>query len=324
MSDILVSASPHIRASRATRHIMRDVIIALLPAALFGAGYQGYLLGGAQVLRPITLLLLAICGAVAGEFVAQKLMRRPVTLSDGSAIVTGLLLGMNLPPTVPLWMPLVGSVFAIVVVKQLFGGLGYNFVNPALAARCFLLVSWAGLMTNFVNPTYADAFAGATPLVVARQGLFDNLASGDHWTWLWRLALGLCSGSIGETPKLLLLLGAIYLLCRRVIDWRIPLSFLGTFALVWTLIAPGQPLDIAMLSGGLILGAFFMATDYVTIPEIPWARLLFGVGCGLLSAVIRRWGGPAEGVSYAILLMNVTVPLLNKLPVPRPFGGAKR
>nr|MDD6335093.1 RnfABCDGE type electron transport complex subunit D [bacterium] len=331
MPSYLVSASPHIRSPRGTAAIMRDVLIALAPAAIAGAIIQGPLrTSGFEAARPLLLLVFAVISAVAAEALMQKAMGRRITISDLSAAVTGLLIGMNLPPTAPMWVAVLGSVFAIVLGKQLFGGLGFNFLNPALAARAFLLASWPAIMTNFppfpVSAGGVDAFTSATPLVLfksgALAGAFDG--AGEHLAALWRLAIGATGGCIGEGCALLLIAGGVYLMVRRVIDWRIPVTFLVSYALFDRLFGNTAPLDMMMLSGGLMLGSIYMATDYVTSPENPMGHIIFGLGCGLLTALIRVRGGYPEGVSFAILLMNLCVPLINRFSFTRPFGGGKK
>ena len=243
----------------------------------------------------------------------QRCLKRPITISDGSAAVTGLLLGLTLPPEAPWYVPVFGAVFAIFIAKQVFGGLGDNFVNPALAGRAFLLACWPVEMTSYPNPFAVDALTSATPL--ADAGFAQSAAA------LQNAYLGLVPGTIGETCKLALLLGAAYLLLRRVIDWRIPVAYLGSLALLsW---AFGENGLLAIGLGGAILGAFFMATDYVTSPITPWGKLVYGVGCGLITFAIRTWGAYPEGVTYAILLMNVAAPLIDRGFRPRKYGEVK-
>lgn len=282
---------------------MFDVAIALLPATMFGVYHFG--------MRALLIILVSVFACVMTEYIWQNLMKKPVTISDGSAVVTGLLLALNLSPSVPLWIPLIGGVFAILVVKQLFGGIGQNFMNPALAARCFLLISFAGRMTNFT----LDGVSGATPLQVMKEGGdFDVLT----------MFLGNTGGCIGEVSSLAIILGAIYLLVKRVIDLRIPLSYIGTFA-VFLAIFGGRGLDWGYLAahifgGGLLLGAFFMATDYASSPVTPNGKIVFGICLGILTGIFRLYGGTAEGVSYAIIFCNLLVPLIEKFTMPKAFG----
>ena len=310
MNKLIVSSSPHIHERETISSIMSDVIIALVPAALMGVYTFGY--------RAAVVILTAVAACVATEFFYEKLTKRRITIGDMSAVVTGLLLGLNLPVTIPLYMTVIGSVFAIAVVKQLYGGLGKNFMNPALAARCFMLIAWAGAMTSFTNPGAgygADAISQATPLAILKGTSEGALPS------LRDAFFGLKAGTIGETSGVMLLLGGAYLLIRGVITWHTPVSFIGT-VFVLSLIL-GQDAARQILSGGLLLGAFFMATDYVTAPQTPWGRALFGIGAGLLTCLIRFYGSYAEGVSFAILFMNILTPYLSKWTASKPFGGAK-
>lgn len=317
MPDLLtLSPSPHVRRGVTTARLMIDVLIALAPAALWGIAAFGW--------RAAVILILATGTAILAEFLTEKLLHRPVTVSDCSAALTGLLLGMNLPSTVPFYVPVVGSVFAIVVVKQLFGGIGKNIMNPALAARVFLMLTWTGAMTKFVPDfdwlTGTDAVASATPLVALKTG-----ASGAS---VLDLFLGRCGGCIGEISALLLLLGGIYLIVRRVIAWQIPAAFLGTVALLTLIFHKGDMNAFAymassLFSGGLMLGAFFMATDYVTSPVTRWGRVIYGVGCGALVVFLRFFSGYPEGVSFAILIMNALVWYIELLTKPRVYGKTR-
>ena len=318
MPELLtVSPSPHARRGVTTSRLMIDVLIALAPAAVWGVAAFGP--------RAALVLLLSVASALLAEFLAEKLLRRPVTLRDGSAAVTGLLLGMNLSADVPLYIPVVGAVFAIVVVKQLFGGIGRNVMNPALAARVFLMLAWTGGMTRFSAPfaylsSGVDAVASATPLASLKGGVLPDASLAD-------LFLGRCAGCIGEVSVLLLLAGSVYLLVRRVISWQIPVSFLGTVALL-TFVFPQGGADrlsfmaASLCSGGLVLGAVFMATDYVTSPVTGAGRLIYGCGCGLV-VFIRYFGGYPEGVSFAILIMNALVWYLDMLTRPRVYGKTR-
>ena len=296
-----ISSSPHIRSKVTTGNIMLMVIIALLPATAFGIVNFG--------LSALLVILVTVASSVLTEYLYQKLMHRKVTISDFSAVVTGLLLALNMPPTAPWWMCVLGSVFAILVVKQVFVGLGQNFMNPALGARCFLLISFTGRMTTFVY----DGVTGATPLALLKAGEKVNV---------FDMFLGNIGGTIGETSVVAILIGAIFLLAKGLIDIRIPASYILTFA-VFVLIFGG--FDVTYLAahlcgGGLMLGAWFMATDYVTCPITPNGKILFGVCLGVLTGVFRLFGGSAEGVSYAIIISNLLVPLIEKVTLPKPFG----
>ncbi|MBP3663814.1 MAG: RnfABCDGE type electron transport complex subunit D [Tyzzerella sp.] len=296
-----ISSSPHVRSKVTTGNIMLMVIIALLPATAFGIVNFG--------LSALLVVLVTVASAVLTEYLYQKLMHRKVTISDCSAVVTGLLLALNMPPTAPWWMCVLGSVFAILVVKQVFGGLGQNFMNPALGARCFLLISFTGRMTTFVY----DGVTGATPLALLKAGEKVNV---------FDMFLGNIGGTIGETSVVAILIGAIFLLAKGIIDIRIPASYILTFS-VFVLIFGG--FDVTYLAahlcgGGLMLGAWFMATDYVTCPITPNGKILFGICLGILTGVFRLFGGSAEGVSYAIIISNLLVPLIEKVTLPKPFG----
>ena len=302
MKEMLtVSSSPHIKRPDTTRGIMSDVVIALAPAATYGCILFG--------LRALAVLITCVSVAVLSEFLWNKALKKPNTIKDMSAVVTGLLLGMNLPPTLPLWQAAIGSVAAIIVVKQMFGGLGHNFANPAIAARIMLLVSFPATMTRFTEPV-SDAVTSATPLAGTAGALsFKTLFFGMH------------AGSIGETSAFLLLVGGLYLVIRRVITPIIPVCFIGTVALL-SLIA-GENVMLSVFGGGLILGAVFMATDYTTSPTTPLGKAVFAVGCGIITFVIRKFGSLPEGVSYSILLMNILVPHINRFTLSKPFGFEK-
>ena len=302
MSQLTVSLSPHVRSGATTRRIMLDVCLALLPAVIFAVYWFGF--------GVLLTVLLSVSSAILSEFLMEKALRRPVTIDDGSAAVTGLLLALTLPAGTPWYVPVLGSVFAICIAKQVFGGLGDNFVNPALAGRAFLLASFPAAMTTY--PLVADAVTSATPLSSEFAGSVDYLQA----------FIGCIGGCIGEVSTLALLIGAVYLLIRRVIDWRIPLSYLGTMALL-TVIGGGNVLDSVLL-GGTVLGAFFMATDYVTSPVTSWGRVIYGVGIGIINYTIRRWGAYPEGTTYAILLMNIAAPLIERFTRPRKYGEVKR
>ena len=302
MKEMLtVSSSPHIKRPDTTRGIMSDVVIALAPAATYGCILFG--------LRALAVLITSVGVAVLSEFLWNKALKKPNTIKDMSAVVTGLLLGMNLPPTLPLWQAAIGSVAAIIVVKQMFGGLGHNFANPAIAARIILLVSFPASMTRFTEPV-SDAVTSATPLAGTAGALsFKTLFFGMH------------AGSIGETSAFLLIVGGLYLVIRRVITPVIPVCFIGTVALL-SLIA-GENVMLSVFGGGLILGAVFMATDYTTSPTTPLGKAVFAVGCGIITFVIRKFGSLPEGVSYSILLMNILVPHINRFTLSKPFGFEK-
>lgn len=292
------ASSPHIRHIDTTRGIMADVITALAPAAVFGCILFGF--------RAVFVLATCIISAVVAEFLWNLILKKPQTIGDLSAVVTGLLLGMNLTSDVPVWIAAIGSVVAIIVVKQMFGGLGHNFVNPAIAARIVLLVSFPSVMTSFREPI-SDAVSSATPLAAEGTVGIKSLFFGMH------------SGCIGETSAFLLLIGGIYLVIRRCITPVIPVCFIGTVALL-SFIFGQNPLT-AVLSGGLILGAVFMATDYVTSPSSNAGKAIFGIGCGIITFVIRRFGSLPEGVSYSIIIMNILVPHINNLTAGKPFGA---
>ncbi|MBQ9098938.1 MAG: RnfABCDGE type electron transport complex subunit D [Clostridia bacterium] len=308
---LTVTPSPHIKHTATTTKVMAEVLIALIPAFVWGVIVFG--------LNAFLMPAIAVAASVLFEFLTQKLLKKPVTVGDLSAAVTGLLLGFNLPASDSYFLPVVGAAFAIVVVKQLFGGIGKNFVNPALAARVFLFLSWPDKMAAFPAPfdrAVVDAVASATPRSGAAVSLMD-------------LFLGKCGGSIGEISVLLLLIGGIYLMVRGIITWHIPVAYLGTVALITLLFPQGggffDPsfMLFELCSGGLVLGAFFMATDYVTSPITGKGRLIFGVGCGLLTVFLRYFGAYPEGVSFAILVMNCLVWYIDKLTRPRVFGGAR-
>lgn len=317
MSKLLnLSSNPHIRDNVTTAEIMRDVFIALIPTTLYGIIQWGF--------NAALVCILTVAAAVISELVYEKCMKLPITIMDWSAAVTGLILALNCPPNIPAWIPCLGAVFAIIIVKQLYGGLGKNFMNPALAARCFLLISFAGKMTSFTG-VGADALSGATPLAFMKTNP-DAIAKVD----LGATFLGRIPGTIGEVSKLCVLIGAAYLLIRKVISPKIPLIYIGTVA-VFTLLFGGHGFDLYYLAcelcaGGLIFGAFFMATDYVTSPITPLGQIIFAVMLGILTGLFRLFGGSAEGVSYAIIICNILVPMINVHTVPKAFGkeGAKK
>lgn len=305
MEKLSVSHSPHIQHEDSSKGIMIDVIIALLPATVAGCILFGW--------YAALVVLTSVVTAVLAEFVCCKIMKRPNSIGDFSAVVTGLILALNLPPELPLWMAAIGSIVAIVVVKMMFGGLGHNFANPAITARIVLLVSFPAAMTSWINPLgLENAVTSATDVNTVATPLAN-----DGYTY-GQLFMGQVPGCIGETFSLLIILGALYLIARRVISPVTPLSMVATVAMM-SFIFGEDPLYM-VLSGGLLFGAVFMATDYVTSP-INWkGKLIFGIGCGLVTFVIRHFGYLPEGVSYAILLMNLFVPFINKITTPKPFG----
>lgn len=311
MSKYVVSSSPHLRDNVTTASIMRDVCISMLPACVAGVLLFGY--------RSAVIIALSVAAAVLSEWFYCKAAHTKNTIGDFSAVVTGMLLAMNLPSTVPYWMPVVGAIIAILLCKSIFGGIGQNFINPALAARAILALSWAQLMNTFAEPAFGhlagvDTIASATPIATKSATLAQ-------------LMLGNVPGTIGETCKIALLIGAAYLLVRKVISWHIPAAFIGTFAVCY-LIATGFDVNTTLyqvLSGGLILGAFFMATDYSSSPATPAGKLVFGFGCGLLLFIFRYVKStPAEWCSYAILLMNVASPLIERWTGVKSFGEGKK
>lgn len=342
-SKLIVSSAPHFHSRESVPRIMWTVALTLVPAGIGAIYFFG--------LRALWLMVIGIGSAVITEAVMEKLLKKPSTVNDGSAVVTGLLLAFNISAQVPLWMPAIGSFFAIAVGKMVFGGLGFNPMNPALLGRAFLLASWPTHMTIFnravpVGGTVSgiDIMTGATPLNVlkssqavlanpqdysAQQFTDATMAVGKLYDSIDNLFIGRVGGCLGETSVLLLLIGAAILMYKRYIGWKIPFSYIGTVALLsWMFggaegLFSGNPL-FHVLSGGLILGAFFMATDMVTSPVTFWGRIWFGVGCGVITVLIRQVGGYPEGVSYSILLMNLVTPLLDRMTQPRVFGGRKR
>lgn len=320
-----LSSSPHIRSNDKTSTIMRDVVIALTPAAIFGI----YIFG----LNALWVIMATVVTSIITEALMQKLRGKPVTINDWSAVVTGLLLAMNLPAfkmnplEFQFYLPIIGAVFAIAIAKHAFGGLGHNFINPALAARAFLMSGWMGRMTGYTVPKL-HTISQATPLNVIKQAIADGgngLDAVKETASLGDMFFGQIGGVIGETSALLLLLGGIYLIVRGVINYRIPVFYIGTVALL-SFFLYGFDLELVLyllLGGGLMLGAFFMATDYSSSPINPKGQILFAIGCGLLTVIIRRFGGYPEGVSYSILLMNVAAPLIEKYSSPKVFGGGK-
>lgn len=310
MSKLSVSSSPHLHDHASTRRIMQDVCIALAPA-----GIASIVLFGSNA---AVLIALSVITCVLSEYLFQRATHQKVTVGDWSAVVTGLLLAYNLPANAPWWIPVLGGVVAIVLVKQMFGGIGSNFMNPALTARAILFVSFGGIMANYPKTVQmVDAVSSATPLA-------QIASSGTTGLNLWDLFIGNCGGVLGETCKLAIIAGGIYLIVRRVIDWKIPVAFILT-AFVCYLLRGGFTLAIyELMAGGLMLGAFFMATDYATSPVSDLGRIIMGVGCGLLLFVIREFASYPEGCSFAILFMNVCTPLIDRFTAPARFGEVKK
>jgi electron transport complex protein RnfD len=281
---------------------MYDVAIAMIPASAYGVYQFG--------IKAALVLFVSVLACVLSEYVFEALMGKPITVSDGSALVTGMILGLNMPPAIPLWMPFLGGVFAIIVVKQLYGGLGQNFMNPALAARCFLLISFAGQMNSF---TYNDAVVSPTPLAAFKAGQAVDVTA---------MFLGKIPGTIGEVSVVALLIGAAYLIIKKVISIRIPLVYLLTFSIFVFLFGQHDLMYVVthLCGGGIIFGAFFMATDYTTSPITPKGQIYFGILLGILTGLFRLFGGSAEGVSYAIIISNIVAPLIEKISLPKAFG----
>lgn len=305
---LIASSSPHIRDAESTQSLMLDVIIALLPALVASIFYFGY--------NSLVLVIASVLSAVITEYACQKFMKRPTTVTDLSAVVTGILLAFNLPASAPWWIAVVGSVFAIAIVKQIFGGIGFNFLNPALAGRAFLVASWSSHLTGgFIDPT-VDAVAKATPLAILKGTGSGQLPS------IGEMLLGGIPGVIGETSAILIILGGIYLIYRGTIKWIIPACYIGTVAVIALITDGAAMMPYHLFGGGLMLGAFFMATDYATSPITDKGKVIYAIGAGILTMFIRKVGGYPEGVSYSILLMNIITPLLNKYIVPTVFGVA--
>ena len=309
MSDLYnVTSSPHVRSNASTQKIMLCVIIALLPATVFGIFNFGP--------RALAVIVVTIASCMVSEYVFNKLRHKKQTVGDLSCIVTGLLLALNLTSTIPFWIAILGGAFAIIVVKMIFGGLGQNFMNPALGARCFLLLAFTAPMTSFTF----DGVTGATPLAVIKENgtLFDNTLA---------MFTGRIAGTIGETSVIALLIGAIFLIALKIIDFRIPVTYIVTFVIFIVLFGGhlttsdlGTFVIQEVCGGGLILGAFFMATDYVTSPITPRGRILYGIICGCLLGIFRMFGASAEGCSYSIIFANMLVPLIERFTIPKPFG----
>ena len=309
MSELYhVSSSPHVRAKDTTSRIMLYVIIALLPTSIFGIVNFGY--------KAAVLILVSVASCIASEWIFNLIVHKQNTVSDLSAVVTGLLLALNLPASLPWWEAVIGSVFAIVIVKMMFGGLGQNFMNPALGARCFLLIAFAADMTNFT----VDGYSGATPLALIREqgvGAVNTM----------NMLIGKTAGTIGETSAIAILIGAMFLILMGVITLRIPGTYIITFVIFISLFG-GHGFDIdyivaELCGGGLMLGAFFMATDYVTSPITPKGQILYGILLGILTGLFRIFGANAEGVSFAIILSNLLVPMIERITIPKAFGQVK-
>ena len=304
-----VSSSPHARSNVLTQNLMGDVVIAMIPATVYGVYQFG--------LKALLIILVTVASCLLSEYVYESLMGKPITIMDGSALVTGMILALNMPPEIPLWIPFLGGVFAIIVVKQLYGGLGQNFMNPALAARCFLLISFTGQMTTFIY----DGVSGPTPLAMLKDGqAVDSM----------NMLIGRIPGTIGETSVIAIIIGAIFLILMGIIDLRIPGTYIVTFAVFVGIFGQFTKSDVGLFDpqyitshlcgGGLMLGAWFMATDYVTSPITKKGQYVYGALLGILTGLFRLFGGSAEGVSYAIIISNLLVPLIEKVTLPKPFG----
>ena len=306
MSNFIVSVSPHIRAKDSTMTLMRDVLIALCPALIASVVIFG--------LRALLVSVVCVAASMFFEWAYEKICKRKCTVGDLSAAVTGLLLALNLPVGIPLWQAIFGCFVAVVVVKQLFGGIGHNFANPAITGRIVMLIAFSGTMTTWAAPNFVDAVSGATPLAALKAGELVSVTD---------LLLGTTGGSMGETCAIALLLGGVYLIARKVISWHTPVAFIAT-VFVLSLVKGGASFALCeILAGGLFLGAFFMATDYVTTPSTKSGQVIFGIGCGLITCLIRFFGNYPEGVSFSILLLNVLTPYINKWTASKPLGGVK-
>ena len=322
---LIASSSPHIRSNEDTRSIMLDVIIAMLPALVWSVYNFGW--------KALILTLVSVVACVFWEWAYRAVLKKPQSVGDLSAVVTGMLLAFVCPVDLPIWMMIIGDFFAIVVVKQLYGGIGCNFLNPALAGRAALLACYATAMTSWAIPgSKADVItSSATPMAIMKGGLedptvFQTLKNSFS---AWDMFMGRCGGSVGEVSALLLLLGGVYLLIRKVITWPIPVAYIGTVAILTLISAPagisaGEYMVYNLFGGGLFLGAIFMATDYATSPVTKPGQIIFGIGCGLLTCFIRRFGSYPEGVCYSILIMNCTTWLLDKYIRPTIYGAPKK
>ncbi|NLY73614.1 MAG: RnfABCDGE type electron transport complex subunit D [Tissierellia bacterium] len=316
---LVVTSSPHTRSRFTVNRIMADVIIALIPATLMGI----YIFG----MRSAMIVAVSIISAMVSEALFQKIRKQDITLNDLSAVVTGLILALNVPPGAPLGMVAVGSAFAIIIVKQIFGGLGQNFMNPAMAARAFLVISYPTMMSIFCDPMIT-AVSSATPLAVSSCTPLGIMAAGDYANLpsLWETFIGTIPGTIGETSSIALIIGGIYLIVRKVISWEIPVIYIGTVFLL-TFVLDGFNFYLSLysiFSGGLMLGAFYMLTDYSSSPVTKKGKIVYAFGAGLLTTLIRLYGVYPEGVMFSVLLMNVATPMIEHFTSPKIFGGAKR
>ena len=305
-TKLVVSTSPHVHSEFSTQKIMGMVILSLIPAGIVGVYFLG--------LRALCVILACVLASVISEWLWQKLNHKKSTISDLSAVVTGLLLAYNLPPTIPIWMAVCGCVFAIIIVKHFYGGIGCNIVNPALAARAMMLISWPIAMTTWT----VNGISGPTPLAAMKAGTMGNVS-------VWNMFIGNMGGCIGETCSVLLILGGLYLIWEEVISWRIPVIYIATTAILASLFKHGGDVLILheIFTGGLLIGAFFMATDYTTSPMTAKGQCIYAFGCGLITALIRMWGGYPEGVSFSILIMNIAVPLIDRYTEPVVLGAPK-
>lgn len=316
MDNTVISSSPHVRSGASVSRIMLDVVIALIPAAIAAVYYFKW--------NAVIPIVIAVGTAVVTEALIQLLTKKKVTVTDWSAVITGLLVAFNLPPTsIEQWyLPFIGSMFAIAIVKQVFGGLGHNFMNPAAAARVFLVTSFGVQMTAWVNPAAVDAVSNATPLAIIKGLSTDPLPS------VTNMLIGNHGGCLGETCAIALIIGGIYLLVRKVITWHVPVMFIGTVGILTFVFGPDGLFTgnvvYHLLGGGLLLGSIYMATDYVTSPVSPVGKIIMGVGCGVIVVVIRLLGGMAEGVAFSIILMNVVTPLIDRWTRPRIYGEVKK
>ena len=304
--NLVVTSSPHLRSSNSTRRIMQEVCLALVPAGIAGVVFFGW--------YTLAIIATSIISCVISEYLFQRITHQKILIGDWSAVVTGLLLAYNLPANVPLWIPAIGGIIAIVLVKQCFGGIGGNFMNPALTARAVLFVSWAGLMSNYPPTRFmTDASSSATPLALIPTGGIN----------VTDLLIGNCGGVLGETCKIAILAGGIYLIARGIADWRVPVCFIATAFLCYLIQDGFNTALLEILSGGLLLGAFFMATDYSTCPMSSLGRVIMGFGCGLLLFVIRSYANYIEGCSFAILFMHVMTPMIDRFTAGKTFGEVK-
>lgn len=327
MGNLLVSTSPHITKNHNTKTIMKDVCIALIPAVLVAVLVFGF--------YPLVVVALSIASAIFGEYIFNYIRKKPITIKDGSAVVTGLILGLNLPPVVPLYVPIIGGLFASMIVKMLFGGLGKNFANPAMTSRIFLMLAWSTVMTTYVVPidwsegigaffkyfsyTFSNditAISGATPLSYIKAG---NLSAIN----LYDMFIGRIGGCAGETSALALGIGGIYLVLKKIIDWKIPVIYIATVALLTLLMKGTDYVLPSILGGGLFLGAIFMATDYASSPNTALGVIIYAIMLGLLTVIIRTFSKMPEAVSFSILIMNIVTPLLDKYIIPKSFGYVK-